>query len=111
MIQFLVRRYRDLPINSLFICGRDIEQDNFKKFHYYPMLPGKLSDDVRGLVDIVGYYDKIPQEGGQVIRRLYLEGGVYSGAYVAAKHRFGSALKSFWIDNPTMATIYELDNV
>lgn len=111
MIQFLVRRYRDLPINSLFICGRDIEQDNFKKFHYYPMLPGKLSDDVRGLVDVVGYYDRIPLEGGNITRRLYLEGGVFGGAYVAAKHRFGSALKGFWVDNPTMATIYELDNI
>ena len=85
MIQFLVRRYRDIPMHSWFICGRDIEQDNFKKFHYYPLLPGKLADDVRGLVDIVGYYDKIPQEGGTVVRRLYLEGGFYGGQYIAAK--------------------------
>lgn len=110
MIQFLVRRYRDLPMHSWFICGRDIEQDNFKKFHYYPLLPGKLADDVRGLVDIVGYYEKIPQEGGTVIRRLFLEGGVYGGAYIAAKHRFGSALKGLWIDNPTMQMLYDLDN-
>lgn len=111
MIQFLVRRLRDLPVNSFFICGRDIEQDNFKKFHYYPLLPGKLADDVRGLVDVVGYLDKIPQEGGTVVRRLYLEGGNYGGAYVAAKHRFGSALKGLWLDNPTMQTIYDLDNL
>jgi hypothetical protein len=111
MIQFLVRRYRDLPVNSIFICGRDVEQDNFKKFHFYPMLPGKLSDDVRGLVDVVGYYDRIPQEGGHVVRRLYLEGGVFNGAYVAAKHRFGSSLKGLWVDNPMMATIHDLDNI
>ena len=110
MIQFLVRRYRDIPMHSWFICGRDIEQDNFKKFHYYPLLPGKLADDVRGLVDIVGYYDKIPQEGGTVVRRLYLEGGFYGGAYIAAKHRFGTALKGLWIDNPTMQVLYDLDN-
>ena len=29
MIQFLVRRLRDLPVNSIFICGQDIEQDAF----------------------------------------------------------------------------------
>jgi hypothetical protein len=110
MIQFLVRRYRDLPINSWFICGRDIEQDTHKRFHYDAMLPGKLSGDVRGLVDIVGYLDKIPQEGGNVVRRLYLEGGAYGGAYIAAKHRFGSNLKGLWVDNPTMATLYALDN-
>jgi len=110
MIQFLVRRYRDLPVNSLFICGRDFEQDARKQFHYEPMLPGKLSGDVRGLVDVVGYLDKIPQDGGTIIRRLYLEGGFYGGAHIAAKHRFGSALKGLWIDNPTMTTLYALDN-
>jgi hypothetical protein len=108
MIQFLVRRYRDLPIHAIFICGEAIEQDARKQFHYEPMLPGKLADDVRGLVDTVGYLVKIPQEGGQVVRRLYLEGGFYGGAHIAAKHRYGSKLKSLWIDNPTMKTLYEL---
>ena len=110
MIQFLVRRYRDLPINSIFICGRDIEQDNAKKFHLEPMLPGKLSTDVRGLVDMVGYLDRIPQEGGKVVRRLYLEGGVFAGAHISAKHRFGSALKGLWINDPTMQMLFDLDN-
>jgi hypothetical protein len=110
MIQFLIRRYRDLPINSLFICGRDSEQDVRKQFHYYPMLPGKLAGDARGLVDIVGYLDMLPQEGGNVVRRLYLVGGFYGGAHMAAKHRFGSALKGLWVDNPTMKTLYDLDN-
>jgi hypothetical protein len=110
MIQFLIRRYRDLPINSIFICSRGAEQDVRKQFHYEPMLPGKLSGDARGLVDLVGYLDKIPQEGGTIVRRLYLEGGFYAGAHIAAKHRFGSALKGLWVDNPTMATLYALDN-
>ena len=110
MIQFLVRRYRDLPMHSLFICGKDIEQDARKQFHFEPMLPGKLSADVRGLVDIVGYLDKIPQEGGNIVRRLYLENGLYGGAHIAAKHRFGSNLKGLWVDNPTMSLLYELDN-
>jgi hypothetical protein len=108
MIQFLVRRYRDLPIHSIFICGQEIEQDTKKQFHYSPMLPGKLSDDVRGLVDTVGYLIKIPQEGGQIARRLYLEGGYYSGAYIAAKHRYGTKLKGLWLDNPSMKTLYDL---
>lgn len=111
MIQFLIRRFRDLPIHSWFICGRDIEQDNTKKFHYQPLLPGKLSDDVRGLLDIVGYLTRLPQEGGGVVRRLYLVGGFYNGlGYVAAKHRFGSALKGLYVDNPTMKTLFDLDN-
>lgn len=110
MIQFLVRRLRDLPINSLFICGQDTEQDATKKFHYAPLLPGKLANDVRGLVDCVGYYMTVPLEGGQVARRLFLVGGGYGNAYIAAKHRFGDALKSAYIENPTMQDIYRLDN-
>lgn len=109
MIQFLVRRYRDIPMHSIFICGRDIDQDAFKKFHYSPLLPGKLSNDVRGLVDIVGYLEKIPQENGAVIRRLYLEGGFYGATYVAAKHRFGSNLKGLWVDNANMEILHKLD--
>ena len=110
MIQFLVRRLRDLPVNSIFICGQDTDQDATKVWYYTPLLPGKLAGDVRGLVDCVGYYASIPLEGGQVTRRLFLVGGKYGNANIAAKHRFGSNLTSAYVDNPTMQTIYDLDN-
>ena len=110
MIQFLVRRLRDLPINSIFICGQDTDQDTAKKWFYTPLLPGKLAGDVRGLVDVVGYYASIPQEGGKIIRRLFLVGGTYGNSHIAAKHRFGDNLKMSYIDNPSMQTIYDLDN-
>ena len=108
MVQFLIRRYRDLPINSIFICGQQIDQDARKVFHYEPMLPGKLSNDVRGLVDTVGYLRKIPTEGGKIIRRLILEGGMHGGAHIAAKHRYGSNLQGLWVDDATMATLYKM---
>lgn len=110
MIQFLVRRLRDLPINSIFICGQDIEQDAAKKFHYTPLLPGKLANDVRGLVDCVGYYMTVPLEGGAVARRLYLVGGMYGNTHIAAKHRFGDSLRMAYVENPTMQDIWNLDN-
>ena len=110
MIQFLVRRFRDLPINSIFICGQDTDQDATKNWFYTPLLPGKLSGDVRGLVDCVGYYLTMPLEQGNITRRLILVGGKYGNAHVAAKHRFGSNLKASWLDNPTMQDIYNLDN-
>lgn len=110
MIQFLVRRLRDLPINSIFICGQDTDQDTAKKWFYTPLLPGKLAGDVRGLVDVVGYYASIPQEGGRIARRLFLVGGTYGNAHIAAKNRFGENLKTPFIDDPTMQTIYDLDN-
>jgi hypothetical protein len=108
MIQFLVRRFRDLPIHSIFICSKAEEQDSKKQYHYSPMLPGKLSDDVRGLVDTVGFIVGIPQEGGNLVRRVYLQGGMYGGVHVAAKHRYGTNLKGLWLDNPTMKTFYDL---
>lgn len=110
MIQFLVRRLRDLPVNSIFICGQDIEQDATKRFHYTPMLPGKLANDVRGLVDCVGYYASVPLEGGNIVRRLYLVGGMYGNTNIAAKHRFGEGLAGSYIDDPSMETIWQLDN-
>lgn len=110
MIQFLVRRLRDLPVNSLFICGQDSEQDAAKRFFYTPLLPGKLSGDIRGLVDCVGYLTNIPLEGGAITRRMFFVNGAYGNAHIAAKHRFGEALKGSFLDNPTMETIYHLDN-
>lgn len=109
MIQFLVRRFRDLPVHAIFIAGQAAEQDARKQYHYTPMLPGKLSDDVRGLVDTVGYLVAIPQEGGKVVRRLYLVGGMYGNFHIAAKHRYGTKLKGLWLDNPTMTKLTELN--
>jgi hypothetical protein len=111
MIQFLVRRLRDLPINSIFICGQDADQDTAKKWFYTPLLPGKLAGDVRGLVDVVGYYLNIPQEGGKIVRRLFLVGGTYGNTHLAAKHRFGENLQAPYLDDPSMQTIYDLDNM
>jgi hypothetical protein len=110
MVQFLVRRFRDLDINSLFVCGVDETEDAKKRKYYVPMLPGKLSKDVQGLVDVVGYIKKVPLEGGKVTRRLFLEGGDYGAVNIAAKHRFGSNLKTQFIDDPTMQILYDLDN-
>ena len=108
MIQFLVRRFRDLPVHSIFIAGHNVEQDARKQFHYDLMLPGQLAKDVRGLVDTVGFLMTIPQEGGKVVRRLILVPGMYGGAHIAAKHRYGSKLQGQWVDNPTMQMLYAL---
>ena len=108
MIQFLVRRFRDLPVHSIFIAGHNVEQDAKKQFHYDLMLSGQLAKDVRGLVDTVGYLMAIPMEGGNIGRRLFLVPGMYSGAHLAAKHRYGSNLKGLWVDNPNMQMLYDL---
>lgn len=111
MVNFLVRRFRDLEINALFVCGVDETEDAKKRKYFLPMLPGKLSKDVQGLVDVVAYIKKIPLEGGKVTRRVFLEGGDYGAINIAAKHRFGENLKGQFLDNPTMKTFYDLDNL
>lgn len=111
MIQFLVRRYRDLEINTIWIAGVDESEDVKKRKYFAPMLPGKLAKDVQGLVDVVGYIQKFPLDNGKVERKLFLEGGNYGGINIAAKHRFGPALTSCYISNPTMKTLYDLDNM
>ncbi len=110
MVQFLVRRFRDLDIHALFVAGVDETEDAKKRKYFVPMLPGKLSKDVQGLVDVVGYIKKVPLEGGKVTRRLFLEGGDYGGVNIAAKHRFGTNLQTQYLDDPTMQTLYDLDN-
>lgn len=110
MMQFLVRRFRDLDIHALFVAGVDETEDAKKRKYFVPMLPGKLSKDVQGLVDVVGYIKKVPLEGGKVTRRLFLEGGDYGGVNIAAKHRFGPNLKTQYLDDPTMQTLYDLNN-
>ncbi|MNH35430.1 hypothetical protein D3C79_961110 [compost metagenome] len=106
----LVRRFRDLEINALFVAGVDETEDAKKRKYFAPMLPGKLTKDVQGLVDVVGYIQKVPLEGGKVVRRLFLEGGNYGGSNIAAKHRFGEKLTVQALENATMQTLYDLDN-
>lgn len=100
MIRLLVRSFRDLPMNALFVCARSEEQDHQKKFHYKPLLPGKLANEVQGFFDVVGYYIAAPTEGGEIHRRLYLE----PGQTFQAKNRFRDFTDRY-IDNPSMADL------
>ncbi|MNH47021.1 hypothetical protein D3C79_1100730 [compost metagenome] len=62
------------------------------------------------MVDVVGYIQKVPLEGGKVVRRLFLEGGTYGAINIAAKHRFGEKLTTQFLENATMQMLYDLDN-
>ncbi len=97
MIRLLVRTFRDLPMNVIFVCARDDAQDQHKRFHYAPMLPGKLSKEIRGFFDVVGYLVAAPTEGGDMLRRLWLE----PGQTFHAKNRF-VGFDGRYIDNPSM---------
>ena len=103
MVQRLVRAFRDLPMNVIFICSQSYVQDENKKQKFAPQMTGKLATQVQGFMDMVGYLVVAPaNEEGVQARRLYVQpSGV--GKY-AAKNRF-AAFKGNHIDNPTMQSI------
>jgi len=100
MIRLLVRTFRDLPINVIFVCARGETQDQHKRFHYAPLLPGKLGNEIRGFFDVVGYLVSAPTEGGEILRRLWLE----PGQTFTAKNRFKD-FDALYIDSPSMAEL------
>lgn len=103
MVQRMVRSFRDLPMHVIMTCSRSFTQDETKKYLYGPAMTGKLSSQVQGFVDMVGYLVMGSSEGGeQPIRRLYVQ----PGARYAAKCRF-SRFKGQYIENPSMKTIFE----
>lgn len=105
MLRILIRSLRDLPLNTIFVCPEQESEDESggrKRLVKKPNLPGKLSGDVQGFVDMVGYLALANSEEGQR-RRLYIQ----PGPTFAAKNRF-SQVKVPFIDEPTMAQIYGL---
>jgi len=105
MVKLLVRAFRDLPMNVLFVCAEQYTQDEQKKFHYTPALTGKLSAQVQGFVDIVGWLTVGALQEGQTEapRRLYVQ-PVSGGPKFDAKNR-RPAWRQAYFDNPSMFDI------
>ena len=105
MIQLLMRRFRDLDMNVIFVAGAQRDQDDRKRMVYQPMLPGKLSTGILYYVDHVGFMHTMKSETGGIIRRLYLSA---AGSTYLAKNRFRN-FKDSYMDDPTMAKLYALE--
>ncbi len=104
MIQRLVRNLRDLPLNVLMTCARGYVQDESKKFHFSPAMTGKLSSQIQGFMDMVGFLTMGQAEGdsAEINRRMFVQpGGKYD-----AKCRFSKFKKAYY-DNPTMSEIFD----
>lgn len=101
MVNLLVRAFRDLPMHVIILCGSSYTQDEQKKFHYTPDLTGKLSTQVQGYFDIVGYLvSGAPNDKGIAQRRLYVQP---VGKWDAKNRR--SSYKEAFFDDPTMRSI------
>lgn len=104
MIQRLVRGFRDLPMHVLFTCASQYSQDETKRMLYSPALTGKLSRQIQGFMDVVGYLQTgtAESEEAPIPRRLYVQ--PVKGRRFAAKCRF-SSFKGSYFENATMSTI------
>jgi hypothetical protein len=107
MMQIVIRAYRDLPMHVIFVCPAGYNQDEKKVFHWTPALTGKLSNQVQGFVDIVGYLvpGQLKEEGKEAARRLFVQPitGTPTGKFDAKNRR--ASFKESWFDNPTMGEI------
>jgi len=106
-MRLLVRAFRDIPMHTIFCClDVTVKDEKDGSTTIKPSLPGKLSDEVCGFLDIVGYMhvkDAVDVDGNKVQKR-YLQ--VQPAGKVNAKSRY-MALGSF-IEEPTIGKIIKL---
>lgn len=107
MVNLLVRAYRDLPMNVLLVTSTQYVQDEMKQMHWTPALTGKLSGQVQGFVDLVGFLQtgKPETAGAPIPRRLYIQP---IGKFDAKSRMAG--FKDPYIDQPTMGKIWAAFN-
>lgn len=111
MFRLLVRSFRDLPMNVIFVSAEAIEPEQRNKRRNphagqaLPKLAGQMAADIAGFIDIVGYLVRDIGEDGETTRRLYLGAG-YEGWI--SKHRFENLPDLDYVENPTLASLIEL---
>ncbi len=94
----LLRSFRDLPMHVMFICSEQYVQDENKRKTYSPALTGKLSSQIQGFMDLVGWITVLEkQKDGTQPRRLHIQPDP-RGRY-DAKNRF-PGYKETYIDIP-----------
>lgn len=102
-MQLVMRAYRDLPMNVIFLAQEQWNQNETKKFVFSPALQGQMSRKIQGFVDIVGFLAKISIADGEdkkEIRRLYIQP---TGSF-DAKCRVANCTKDH-VDNPSMSSL------
>ncbi len=108
MIRLLVRTYRSLPMNVFFVCAIASDQDEKKRYHYKPALPGKLADEIHGFVDVVGFVaarERVVDQTKTLERRVYL----VPGETYQAKDRYHTGNKIKYLVNPTLKDFLEAE--
>lgn len=83
----LLRSFRDLPMHVMFVCAESFLQDENKRKTFMPQLTGKLSSQVQGFMDLVGFLQvQEKDKDGSQPRKLFIQPDP-RGRY-EAKNRF-----------------------
>lgn len=101
-IRTIVRAFRDLPCNVIFTAQVGSLQEEGQPTKFFPGFAGKLRTEIPGFMDVVGYLYAENEPGGDVIRKLQLQGT----RRIVAKDRFGSL--GAYLENPTIPMMWEL---
>lgn len=95
-MQRMIRAFRDLDMNVILICAQRYDQDEMKRYHYSPALTGKLTTQVQGFVDVVGWLVVGQDEAGKAVRRLAVQ--PHTGPKADAKSRFAAYKEPYFFD-------------
>lgn len=109
LFRLLIRSFRDLPMNTIFVSAEALVEADRKKgrlrSQYLPKLAGQMAGDIAGFVDIVGYLTREIEPGGETHRYLYLGAGYPEWI---SKHRFENLPDLDFVEDPTLASLIEL---
>lgn len=109
----LVRFFRDLPMHVFFTAGASTQQDpRTKEYKAWPSLTGKLTFEIPGLVEIVGYLAVVDVDGDgenpdTTERWLFVQP---TGKF-EAKDRTEGGMLGEYIENPTLPQIFDLAKI
>lgn len=102
-IRNIVRAFRDLPCNVIYIASIGTLQEEGQPNKVYPAFSGKLRTEVPGFMDIVGYlYNEVDPIKGDITRHLQVQGT----RRVVAKDR--TAALGGKVINPTIPMLWDL---
>lgn len=99
----LIRAFRDLPMNTIFVCLATTDQDKKGRRLTKPSLPGKMGAEVAAFLDVVLYMYRKEDPDTEEVKRYLLSS--FTDEFVA-KDRTDRLPPV--IEEPTMQTLFDL---
>jgi hypothetical protein len=100
-MRLIVRAFKDLPCHVVLTAGLGVTSDDSEPAKFYPGFAGKLSREIPGFADIVGYY-YAKNNMGKIDRYMQVVGT----NRVVAKDRTQALGQT--VENPSLSMIWDL---